>query len=160
MNKKRVWGMIACALLITASSAQGFFSLAIRVGCGYVGYKFVDGITDCSISSFVNQYKNGVVDAICSFGKGVERFGAGVRSVAVAFWYDDSDNSFSIAWKGVADQFGAAVVAMQSEWGVRSSAHASDKTKKIICESDESELIEKKTSVAQDKPKKELEIIV
>lgn len=160
MNKKRVWSLAACALLFTASSANGVFSLAIRVGCAYVGYKFVDGIVDCSISNFVDQYKNGVVNGICSFGKGVEQFGVGVRKAAVAFWYDDSDKAFSIAWKSVTDQFGNAVVAMQSEWEVRSSGSQKEKIKRVVCVSGESEQAEKKTAAIQDKPKKELEIIV
>ena len=139
MDRKKVWGVVACALLITTSSAHGILNLALRVGCAYVGYKFVDGVADSAISNFVDQYTDGVVNGICSFGKGVEQFGAGCRKVAVQFWHDDSDAAFSTAWKGVTDQFGSAVVAMQSEWEVRSSAK---KTKKVVCSGERLELEE------------------
>jgi len=139
MNKRRVWCAVSCALLLTAGSAQALVSLAVRVGCAYVGYKFVDGVTGASISQFVNQYKNGVVDGISAFGRGVQRFGEGVRSVAVDFWHDTSENSFSLAWSGVANEFGNAVSAMQSEWNVRRSILPKQIERQVVAVDDEVE---------------------
>jgi len=65
MDRKKVWGVVACALLITTSSAHGILNLALRVGCAYVGYKFVDGLADSAISNFVDKYIDGVVNGIC-----------------------------------------------------------------------------------------------
>jgi len=162
VSKKRVFYAASCALLLTVGSAQAFVGLAVRVGCAYVGYKFVDGVVGCSISHFVDQYKSGVIDGICAFGKGVQSFGGGVRSVAVDFWYDKSDNSFSTAWQGITSQFGDGVLAMQSEWETRRSVYHPQKTKSLVGVGDE--VVSQKpgpseTVAKKGRPKERLKVV-
>ncbi len=116
MKSRVVILTIVAFCFFSATVTRPFVGLAIRVGLFYTTYKFVDGIVEGSISEFVNKYIDGPVDAICSFGKGVEAFGTGVRYTVIAFYNNKTGNAFSAAWENIKEYFDNAISVSQKEW--------------------------------------------
>jgi hypothetical protein len=110
---------VVCMSLFFAQPARAFLGLAIRVGMFYTTYKFVDGIADSGVSNFVDKYADGPIDAICSFGEGVKRFGLGVRNAVVTFSSTTSDAAFSKSWDVLKHDWEASIDTTKSVWKER-----------------------------------------
>lgn len=119
-----------CALMFSVQSARGFIGLALRVGMFYTTYKFVDGVSDSGLSTFVDTYSDGPFDAIYSFGSGVKRFGLGFRNALSAFSSENGSNAFSKSWSVLKQGWSTAVDVTKKEWKERREKSSAVKEKR------------------------------
>ncbi len=119
MKKHSLLILGLCCLMFLVQSAHGFIGLGIRVFMFYTTYKFVDGVSDSGMSTFVDTYSDGPFDAIYSFGAGVKRFGLAVRNSIGTFSSEKSDNAFSRSWDVLKQGWDAAVEVTKKEWKER-----------------------------------------
>lgn len=108
-----------CGLMFVVQPARAFLGLAIRVGMFYTTYKFVDGVADSGMSTFVDKYSDGPLDALWSFGAGVKRFGLGVRNAVVTFSSEKGDHAFSKSWDVLKQDWDASIDMTKKEWKER-----------------------------------------
>lgn len=116
MKKHSLLVVGVCALMFSVQSARGFIGLAIRVGMFYTTYKFVDGVSDSGLSTFVDRYSDGPFDAIYSFGAGVKRFGLGFRNALSIFSSENGSTAFSKSWTVLKQGWNTAVEVTKKEW--------------------------------------------
>ena len=109
MKKFILLAVVFCTSVLTVGSAQAFLGFFIRAGLAYTTYKFADGVSNSTISDFVDDVP---VDFICSFGEGAREFGSGLRRAASAF----GDGSFGEAWQEIKQEFDLAFDAGKKEW--------------------------------------------
>ena len=152
MSIKAFIGMSLLGLFLVVGPAKGFFGLAIRVGCAYATYKFVDGVSDGTVSDFIDKYKAGPVDAISAFGKGIKKLGSGTRSVTVSFWNDKRDDSLTHAWEQFKTECNNAIQCAQDEWTQRKVAYAKKGMK--ISELENNPVADAKKPDVKSEPKK------
>lgn len=129
MKKQVVLFGVLCVSLLCVQPARAFLGLAIRVGMFYTTYKFVDGVADSGVSHFVDKYADGPLDAICSFGEGVKRFGLGVRNAVGTFSSEKSDNAFSKSWDVLKRDWDASIETTKKEWKERRAQSLEKKQK-------------------------------